>query len=35
MTSVFVQRATAEQASAWCSVCSTTTDFHLEPRRAA
>jgi len=35
VTSAFVRRATASKASAWCPVCSTTTDYDLEPRRAA
>lgn len=35
VTSAFVRRATASTASAWCNVCSTTTDYRLEPRSVA
>ena len=35
VTSAFVRKASASAASAWCDVCSTTTDNHLEPRCVA
>jgi len=35
VTRAFVRKASASTASAWCTVCSTTTEYDLEPRCVA